>query len=125
MHLSWIDYTIVLVYVGGTIAAGTLARGAIKGISDFLVAGRSLKTHMAVAAMVPTGLGVVNVMYFAEEGFRNGFAPFLAGVSFTVVYIFIGKTGLIVSRPRYLQVMTVPEFYEIKFQLTEKDAYQE
>ena len=35
MHLSWIDYAIVLVYVGGTIVAGTLARGAIKGISDF------------------------------------------------------------------------------------------
>ena len=47
MHLSWIDYAIVLVYVGGTIVAGTLARGAIKGISDFLVAGRGLKTHMA------------------------------------------------------------------------------
>ena len=57
MHLSWIDYAIVLVYVGGTIIAGTLARGAIKGISDFLVAGRGLKTHMAVATMVSTGLG--------------------------------------------------------------------
>ena len=43
MHLSWIDYAIVLVYVGGTIIAGTLARGAIKGISDFLVAGRGLQ----------------------------------------------------------------------------------
>ena len=31
MHLSWIDYAIVLVYVGGTIVAGTLARGANQG----------------------------------------------------------------------------------------------
>ena len=35
MHLSWIDYAILIVYVGATIVAGTLARGAIKGISDF------------------------------------------------------------------------------------------
>ena len=114
-HLSWIDLAIVLVYVGGTIVAGTLARSAIKGISDFLVAGRALKTHMAVATMVSTGLGLVTVMYFAEEGFKNGFALFIAGVIATVVHIIIGKTGFIVSRLRHLQIMTVPEFYEIKY----------
>ena len=58
MHLSWIDIGIVLVYVGGTILAGTIARSAIKNISDFLVAGRSLKTHMAGATIVSTGLGL-------------------------------------------------------------------
>ena len=52
MHLHWFDFLIVLVYVGGTITAGLLARSAIRGISDFLVAGRSLKTHTAVATMV-------------------------------------------------------------------------
>ncbi len=115
LQLSWIDLAIVLLYVGGTIVAGTVARSAIKGVSDFLVAGRTLKTHMAVATMVSTGLGLVTVMYFAEEGFRNGFAPFLIGVIATVVHIVIGKTGFIVSRLRHLKVMTVPEFYEIKY----------
>ena len=115
LQLSWIDLAIVLLYVGGTIVAGTVARSAIKGVSDFLVAGRTLKTHMAVATMVSTGLGLVTVMYFAEEGFKNGFAPFLIGVIATVVHIVIGKTGFIVSRLRHLKVMTVPEFYEIKY----------
>ena len=115
MHLSWIDYAIVLVYVGGTIVAGTLARGAIKGISDFLVAGRSLKTHMAVATMVSTGLGLVTVMYMAEEGFKYGFVPFVFGLITLITTLIIGRTGFIVSRLRYLQVMTVPEFYELKY----------
>ncbi|MEE3262243.1 MAG: sodium:solute symporter family protein [Candidatus Latescibacterota bacterium] len=115
MHLHWIDLLIVLVYVGGTIAAGILARSSIKGISDFLVAGRSLKTHMAVATMVSTGLGLVTVMYFAQEGFVNGFSPFLIGVIATVAHIIIGKTGFLVSRLRHTQVMTVPELYEVKY----------
>ena len=115
VQLSWIDLTIVMVYVGATILVGTLARTAIKGISDFLVAGRTLKTHMAVATMVSTGLGLVTVMYFAEEGFENGFALFIVGVIATLVHIVIGKTGFIVSRLRHLQVMTVPEFYEVKY----------
>ena len=115
MHLSWIDYAIVLVYVGGTIVAGTLARGAIKGISDFLVAGRGLKTHMAVATMVSTGLGLVTVMYMAEEGFKYGFVPFVFGLMALITTLIIGRTGFIVSRLRHLQVMTVPEFYELKY----------
>ena len=115
MHLSWIDYAIVFVYVGGTIVAGTLARGAIKGISDFLVAGRGLKTHMAVATMVSTGLGLVTVMYMAEEGFKYGFVPFVFGLMALITTLIIGRTGFIVSRLRHLQVMTVPEFYELKY----------
>lgn len=115
MHLSWIDYAIVLVYVAATILAGTVARNTIKGISDFLVAGRALKTHMAVATIISTGLGLVTVMYFAEEGFKNGFAPFLVGVLMVATHMIIGKTGFIVSRLRHLQVMTVPEFYELKY----------
>ena len=115
MNIHWIDIAIVALYVGATILAGTLARSAIKGISDFLVAGRQLKTNMAVATMVSTGLGLVTVMYFAQEGFENGFAPFLIGVMAMITTIIIGRTGFIVSRLRFLQVMTVPEFYEIKF----------
>ncbi len=115
MNLSWFDYAIVLVYVGGTIVAGTFARGAIKGISDFLVAGRGLKTHMAVATMVSTGLGLVTVMYMAEEGFKYGFVPFVFGLMALITTAIIGRTGFIVSRLRHLQIMTVPEFYELKY----------
>ena len=80
MHLHWIDIAIVLVYIGGTIFIGLLSRTAIKSVADFLVAGRTLNVQMGVATYVATGLGLVTVMYFAEEGFKNGFAPFLVGV---------------------------------------------
>ena len=80
MRLSWIDLTIVVGYVAATLLAGVLARRSIRGIADFLVAGRSLGTHMGAASMISTGLGLVTIMYFAEEGFRNGFAPFIIGV---------------------------------------------
>ena len=115
MHLSWIDYAIVLVYIGATILAGAVSRSTIKGIADFLVAGRSLKTHMAVATMVSTGLGLVTVMYFAEEGFKNGFSPFIVGLIAALATLIVGCTGFLVRRLRELQVMTVPEFYEIRY----------
>ena len=76
MHLSWIDIAIVLTYLGGTVVAGFVARSAVKDISDFLVAGRSLKTHMAVATMVSTGLGLVTAM-LDNAGFQVTTLDFL------------------------------------------------
>ena len=116
MHVSWIDIGIVVIYIGAAIFAGTIARGAIKGISDFLVAGRSLRIHTASATYISTGLGLVTVMYFAEEGFKNGFAPFFVGLISLVGAMVIARTGFIVSRLRHLRVMTVPEFYELRYQ---------
>ena len=65
--------------------------------------------------MVSTGLGLVTVMYFAQEGFRNGFSPFILGVVATGAHIIIGKSGFLVSRLRHLRIMTVPELYELKY----------
>ena len=105
----------MVIYIGAAIFAGTIARGAIQGISDFLVAGRSLRIHTASATYISTGLGLVTVMYFAEEGFKNGFAPFLVGIISLVGAMVIARTGFIVSRLRHLRVMTVPEFYELRY----------
>ena len=115
MHLSSIDIAIVLIYVGATIAAGAIARSSIKGISDFLAAGRSLRTPTASATYISTGLGLVTVMYFAEEGFKNGFALFLFGIIAFATHMVIAHSGFIVSRLRHLRVLTVPEFYELKY----------
>ena len=115
MHLSWIDIAIVLVYVGATIVAGIAARGTIRGIADFLVAGRRVGLHAGGATIVSTGLGLVTVMYFAEEGFGQGFSAFFVGVLAMATHFVVARTGFMVRRLRQLKVMTVPEFYEIKY----------
>ena len=68
MHLHWIDIAIVLVYIGGVILVGVLSRTAIRGISDFLVAGRTLNVQMGVATYVATGLGLVTFSRDATPG---------------------------------------------------------
>ena len=115
MHLHWFDLLIVAVYVGGTIAAGILARSAIKGISDFLVAGRTLRTHMAVATMVSTGLGLVTVMYAAQKGFSGGFAAFHIGLIQGLMVLIVGLTGFVIVPLRKTGVLTIPEFYAKRF----------
>ena len=115
MTFGVVDSSIVLVYLLITVVIGIVTRRYIRGIADYLVAGRGLGTYVAVATMVSTGLGLVTVMYFSEEGYKNGFSPFIIGLISGFGYLMIGKTGFIMARLRRLRVMTAPEFYELKY----------
>ena len=76
-----LDWGIVGVYLIITLAIGLYVRPYIANVTDFIVAGRGLKTYLAVATMVGTELGLVTVMYAAQMGFTGGFAAFHIGLA--------------------------------------------
>jgi len=114
-HFTGLDWGIVAVYVGATIAAGLYGRKFVGGISDFLVAGRELGTFIGIATLAATEIGTITFMYYAELGYKTGYASFVNGLIAGLVMIFIGRTGFIVKQMRALNLMTVPEFFEAKF----------
>lgn len=54
-------------------------------------------------------------MYMAEFGFTMGFSSFFIGLLNMIGFVIIGYTGFIVTGLRKLKIMTIPEFYEIKY----------
>src|SRR5207302_181135 len=54
-------------------------------------------------------------MYNAELGYKYGFSAFAAALISGFVMIIIGRTGFVISRLRQLKLMTVPEFFEVKY----------
>ena len=61
--LAWL---IVFVYMTITLSIGLYVNKYIKDMEDYLVAGRALKTRIAVATMSGSELGLVTVMYSAQ-----------------------------------------------------------
>src|SRR5512146_279077 len=114
-HFTGLDWAIVAVYVGATLAAGLYGRKFVGGISDFLVAGRELGTFIGIATLAATEIGTITFMYYAELGYKTGYAAFINGLIAGLVMIVIGRTGFIVKRLRALGLMTVPEYFEVKF----------
>ena len=120
MHLipsnfGLLDWLIVFVYMTITLSVGLYVNKYIKNMEDYLVAGRALKTRLAVATMIGSELGLVTVMYSAQKGFTGGFAAFHIAVIAGLVTFIVGITGFIVVPLRRLGVMTIPEFYEKRF----------
>jgi len=115
MKFSGWDWTIVSLYIFLAIIVGMLARKRIKNVADFLVAGRQIRFHLGVASLVGTELGLVTMMYFAEQGFRYGFVAFIIGVIWSAAYLLIGSTGFVVERVRALEIMTITEYFQVRY----------
>ena len=114
-NFQTIDWVIVCVYICIPVVIGIVVKKYIRQLSDFIVAGRSLKLFIAIATLTGTELGLVTVMYNSELGFRHGFSAFHVGIIETFCILAIGLTGFIVYKLRQLRVMTIPEFYEMRF----------
>jgi SSS family solute:Na+ symporter len=114
-NFATIDWIIVMVYICIPVVIGVLVRKYVRQLSDFIVAGRSLKLFVAIATLTGTELGLVTVMYNSELGFLHGLSAFHVGIIETVCILAIGLTGFIVYKLRELRVMTIPEFYEMRF----------
>ncbi|MGB3860454.1 MAG: hypothetical protein WA915_00090, partial [Candidatus Aminicenantaceae bacterium] len=114
-NFKTVDWVIVTVYIFIPVIIGVSVRKYVRQLSDFIVAGRSLRLFIAIATLTGTELGLVTVMYNSELGFRHGFSAFHIGIIETVCIFAIGITGFIVYKLRQLRIMTIPEFYEMRF----------
>jgi len=114
-NFGFIDWCAVISYLLVIVAVGVYIKRYVSNVTDFIVAGRGLRTSLAVASMIATELGLVTVMYSAQKGFTGGFAAFHIALASAIVSLVVGLTGFIVVPLRRMGVMTIPEFYERRF----------
>lgn len=110
-NFSALDWGIVAVYLCISVAIGVIANRYIGNMTDYVVAGRGVRTALSVATLTGTELGLVTVMYNAQVGFDGGFSAFHIGLFAGVISFFVGMTGFIVAALRRHEVLTIPEFY--------------
>jgi len=115
MNFSVLDWLILIVYLAVALGLGFRARRYVEDLTGYMVAGRRVKVALGVATFAATEFGTITFMYFSELGYVSGFACFAIGLLTMLAYMIIGKTGFIVAPLRSFQVMTIPEFYEIRY----------
>lgn len=109
------DWAIVIAYLVGSVAAGLIGKRFIGSVEQFLVAGRELSLYIGIATLAATEIGTITYMYNGELGYKYGFASFAAALISGLVMIIVGRTGFVISRLRQLKLMTVPEFFEVRY----------
>jgi len=114
-NFSWIDGSIVGVYLLVTMAAGIMVRKYVGRVETFLVAGREMNVYLGIASLAATEFGIVTCMYTAQNGFDKGFAGATPGILFGLAYFIIGRTGFCIEPMRRAGIMTLPEMFEKRF----------
>lgn len=114
-NFSWIDGSIVGVYLLVTMAAGITVRKYVGRVETFLVAGREMNLYLGIASLAATEFGIVTCMYTAQNGYDKGFAGATPGILFGLAYLVIGRTGFCIEPMRRAGVMTLPEMFERRF----------
>ncbi|MEQ9410807.1 MAG: sodium:solute symporter family protein [Fuerstiella sp.] len=114
-NFSTIDTIIIVVYLLASLAIGLMVKRYAGSMVNYVGAGRKVGTWLGIATMTGTELGLVTVMYSAQKGFTGGFAAFHVAVIAGVGTLFVGLTGFIVGPLRRMEVLTIPEFYEKRF----------
>ncbi len=115
MNITILDWIIIVIYLVFTISVGLYAKRFVGDLSGYIVAGRRLKVGAGTATMIATELGTVTIMYMGENGYRNGFSAFIFGIVILIAYFIVGQTGFIIEGLRRLRVMTIPEFYTLRY----------
>jgi solute:Na+ symporter, SSS family len=115
MNFQLLDWIILTGYLLVTVFVGIRAKRYVEDMEGYFVAGRRVKVALGTATLIATEIGIVTFMYLAELGYVTGFAAFVMGIIGVAGYMVIGTSGFIVSGLRRLRVITIPEFYELRY----------
>src|SRR3982751_5622745 len=115
MTFTALDWTIVGVYLAVSVGVGLIGKKYVGDVAQYLVAGRELGLYLGIATLAATEIGTITYMYNGELGYKYGFAAFAPALISGLVMIVVGRTGLVIKRFRELKLMTVPEYFEVKY----------
>lgn len=115
MNLTAWDLVFVVGYLVLIFLSGILVKKYIKGIDNFLVAGRSMGYHLGLLSLMCTEIGMITYVYYAELGFKAGLAALIIAFPPVIAYIFLGRTGFIIKPLLEMKISTIPEFFSRKY----------
>ena len=114
-NFSMLDWGIVAIYLVGVGLAGVIVNRYVHNVSDYMVGGRGAGTALNMSTYIGTGLGLVTIMYVAIDAFSKGFSYMMIPLIGVVIALFVGSTGFVIRRLRTYELVTIPEFFEKRF----------
>ena len=114
-NFTWIDGSIVGMYLLATMTAGIMVRKYVARVDHFLVAGREMNVYLGIASLAATEFGIVTCMYTAQAGYTRGFSGAIPGICNAVAMFVVGWTGFCVKPLRDSGAITIPELFEQRY----------
>lgn len=113
--MNWIDLSIVIVPLIVVVGIAVYTQRYMKGVADFLTAGRVAGRYVICVSGGEAGMGLITVVAMFQLYYNSGFAlGFWESVQVPILLV-LALTGFAVYRYRETRVMTMAQFFEIRY----------
>lgn len=110
-----IDWAIVVLPWIFIVLASIVTRRYVKGVADFLAAGRAAGRYLVCVAEGAAGVGLITVIAMFEQYYQAGTAILWWGNIAIPVGMFLTLSGFVIYRFRETRAMTLAQFFELRY----------
>jgi Na+/proline symporter len=113
--MSWFDWLITLVPLAVVMWLGFYSTKYIRGVSDFMVAGRVCRRYVISTANMANSLALVSLVAYIESHYRTGFAMTFWNSLILPLTIMVALSGWCLYRFRETRAMSLGQFLEMRY----------
>jgi len=115
MMLTWIDWLVVAVPLLVVLAIAIKTQRYVRGVTDFLAAGRCGGRYLVCNALAEAGGGAIGVVALFEVIYKSGFTMSWWGAIGMPVGIVVYLSGYLYYRYRETRVLTMAQLFEVRY----------
>ncbi|MBO5688595.1 MAG: sodium:panthothenate symporter [Lentisphaeria bacterium] len=113
--MSWYDWLIAVVPMCLILGLAVYIRRYIRGVSDYLVAGRICGRYVLCVSDLANALAVITLVAYVEVHYKTGFAlAFWQSIAMPLG-VLISLTGFCIYRFRETRAMSLGQFLELRY----------
>ena len=113
--MACLDWFVVAIPLVAVIVIGILAQRYTRSVADFLAAGRKAGRYLICVADGTAGMGLISIIGLFEMQYKSGFSLSFWNGFMALVMLFMTLTGFVIYRYRETRVMTMAQFFEIRY----------
>ena len=113
--MGFLEWLIVIIPFAMIMGMAIYSRKFIRGVSDFLVAGRVAGRYVISVAGVESALGVITLVSMVEQKYATGFAMEFWGSLMLPTSMFLSLTGFCAYRFRETKALSIGQFLEMRY----------
>ena len=113
--MIWYDWLILILPVCFVMYMGFRSRRYIRGVSDFLSAGRLCGRYVICVGDVANALSIIGLVSYIEMHYKTGFSVGFWSSVLAPLGIVLGLTGFVTYRFRETKAMSLGQFLEMRY----------
>ena len=113
--MNWYDYLIVLLPLAFVLYMGFYSRRYVRGVADFLAAGRICGRYVICIGDVANALAIITLASYVETHYKTGFAVTFWSRLIAPLTIILSLTGYCTYRFRETRALSLGQFLEMRY----------